>query len=79
MHRNTYVHAVEALQQDAAARIDALLGDTVAEAVAGGKASLVESGRATTVPHDTHTNEKRPSNRAFDGSANGNRTSLRCR
>jgi len=45
---NVYLHAVESLQQEAAARIDALLGTSVGEAVAG-------TATNTSVPQRCHT------------------------
>ncbi len=50
MTANTYVHAVEALRQDAAARLDLLLGSTVLQAV--GKRKVTDS--KLTVPQRCH-------------------------
>ncbi len=68
MTANTYVHAIESLQDDAADQIDALLRTVVNKAIA------INSG--TSVPHGHPDNEKTPWTQGFIGSANGNRTRL---
>jgi len=72
MTANTYLHAVESLQRDAAARIDTMLGDAVSTALL----AVNEGPGATTVPRSIRFVRKRPTNRPNNGSANGNRTRL---
>ena len=67
-----YVHAVRSLEEDAAKRIDTLLGETVAKAVGGSETSSVPQRCQI----DLARKRKRPKNRALFGSANGNRTRL---
>lgn len=57
MTANTYVHAVKALQRDAAARIDALLGGVVADAFAKARPTPASAP----VPQRCHT--KKPPSR----------------
>jgi integrase len=54
MTANTYMHAVESLQQDAADRIDTLLGGIVGKA-------------RSSVPRDPRPHQKPPSNQASSG------------
>lgn len=64
MTANTYVHAVESLQRDSAARLDTLLGKAVAEAMNGDRPAAL----LTSVPQRCHT-KKPPSGKArHDGS-----------
>ena len=63
-----YLHAIDTLQDDAAARIDALLGNAVTSALSTpAKPVQTRRVRATAVPRAVFwcPNEKRPQNRAF--------------
>lgn len=57
-----YLHAIEALQEDAAARIEALLGSAVADAL---EKPQVPSKLAESVPRSATGAQKRSSNEAF--------------
>jgi integrase len=60
-----YVHAVEALEVEAAARLDALLGKTVAAAMAGPNRPSSKSVGATTVPQVSWHAQNINKNRTF--------------